>query len=181
MCVCVCMYVYVCVCVCMCICVCVCVCVCVESGFSLLDLHWISSLFFLRVSRGSWLLRLLPLEDFYYSANYLIFSLSSTSSQGFWPPRPKKMNLFEILNLLHRCIDSCWGFKALPTTSNYCGCPRSLLLYGGTTRRVNKETTIKVYSSTVKINGRFGTAIAIWVFSIGSYSSTTGFIVICHS
>ena len=62
-----------------------------------------------------------------------------------------------------------------------CGCPRSLLLYGCTTRRVNKETTIKVYSSTVKINERFGTAIAIWVFSIGSYSSTTGFIVISHS
>ena len=35
--------------------------------------------------------------------------------------------------------------------------------------------------STVRINERFGTAIAIWVFSIGSYSSTKGFTVIFHS
>ena len=49
------------------------------------------------------------------------------------------------------------------------------------TRRVYERSTIKVLLSTVRINERFGTAIAIWVFSIGSYSSTTGFIVICHS
>ena len=113
-------------------------------------------------------------ELFDLLAVFFFFTRLLTSSS-------QEVNLFEILNLLHRCIDSCWGFKALPTKSNYCGCPRSLLLYGCTTRRVNKETTIKVYSSTVKINERFGTAIAIWVFSIGSYSSTTGFIVICHS
>ena len=29
-----------------------------------------------------------------------------------------------------------------------------------------KDQTIKVYLSTVKINERFGTAIAIWIFSI---------------
>ena len=49
------------------------------------------------------------------------------------------------------------------------------------TRRVNKISTVKVFSSSVKINERFGTAIAIWVFSIRSYSSTTGFIVISRS
>ena len=170
-CVCVCMYVY------------MCVCVCVFGSISGILSPFSSPIVFALGSqgcKGSWLLRSCLLEDFLYSANYLIFSLSSSSSQGLWSSS-QEVNLFEILNLLHRCIDSCWGFKALPTKSNYCGCPRSLLLYGCTTRRVNKETTIKVYSSTVKINERFGTAIAIWVFSIGSYSSTTGFIVICHS
>jgi len=173
--------VYVCVCVCMY--VYMCVCVCVFGSISGILSPFSSPIVFALGSqgcKGSWLLRLLPLEDFYCSANYLIFSLSSSSSQGLWSSS-QEVNLFEILNLLHRCIDSCWGFKALPTTSNYCGCPRSLLLYGCTTRRVNKETTIKVYSSTVKINERFGTAIAIWVFSIGSYSLTKGFIVICRS
>jgi len=38
-----------------------------------------------------------------------------------------------------------------------------------------------VYSSTVKINERFGTAIAIWVFSIRSYSLTKRFIAASRS
>ena len=49
------------------------------------------------------------------------------------------------------------------------------------TRGVYERSTIKVLLSTVRINERFGTAIAIWVFSIGSYSSTKGFTVICRS
>ena len=49
------------------------------------------------------------------------------------------------------------------------------------TRGVYERSTIKVLLSTVRINERFGTAIAIWVSSIGSYSSTKGFTVICYS
>ena len=43
-----------------------------------------------------------------------------------------------------------------------------------------KEPTIKVWLSFVRINERFGTAIAIWVFSIRSYSLTKGFIASSH-
>ena len=171
---------YVCVCVCMCICVCVCVCLDRSLEFFLLSLLRLSLLLVLRVAKDPGYFDLV-FSKIFYTQRTIWSSRCLLLLHKVCGPRPKKMNLFEILNLLHRCIDSCWGFKALPTNSNYYGCPRSLLLYGCTTRRVNKETTIKVYSSTVKINERFGTAIAIWVFSIGSYSSTTGFIVICHS
>ena len=172
---------YVCVCVYVCVYVCVCVCVWIDlrNSFSflfsdclVLFISGLTSVLATSIVASQRFLLLSELFDLL--AVFFFFTRFLTSSS-------QEVNLFEILNLLHRCIDSCWGFKALPTKSNYCGCPRSLLLYGCTTRRVNKETTIKVYSSTVKINGRFGTAIAIWVFSIGSYSSTTGFIVICHS
>ena len=173
----------VCMCVCVYVCVYVCVCVCVRidlrNSFSflfsdclVLFISGLTSVLATSIVASQRFLLLSELFDLL--AVFFFFTRFLTSSS-------QEVNLFEILNLLHRCIDSCWGFKALPTKSNYCGCPRSLLLYGCTTRRVNKETTIKVYSSTVKINERFGTAIAIWVFSIGSYSSTTGFIVICHS
>ena len=85
-------------CVCMCVCVyvcvyvCVCLCVCVDrfQESSFLSLLQFFSTLGSQGCRGSWLLRSCLLEDFLYSANYLIFSLSSTSSQGFWPPRPKK-------------------------------------------------------------------------------------------
>ena len=173
----------VCMCVCVYVCVYVCVCVCVRiylrNSFSFLFsdclCSWFSGLQRILATSILSSRRFFILSELFdlLAVFYFFTRLLTSSSQ--------EMDLFEILNLLHRCIDSCWGFKALPTKSNYCGCPRSLLLYGCTTRRVNKETTIKVYSSTVKINERFGTAIAIWVFSIGSYSSTTGFIVICHS
>ena len=172
---------YVCVCVCMYVYMCVCVCFRIDlrDSFSflfsdclVLFISGLTSVLATSIVASQRFLLLSELFDLL--AVFFFFTRFLTSSS-------QEVNLFEILNLLHRCIDSCWGFKALPTKSNYCGCPRSLLLYGCTTRRVNKETTIKVYSSTVKINERFGTAIAIWVFSIGSYSSTTGFIVICHS
>jgi len=61
-----------CVCVCVCVYVCVYVCVCVcgsNPEFSLLDLLPISSLFFLRASRGSWLLRLISLSKIFYTAS----------------------------------------------------------------------------------------------------------------
>ena len=62
MCVCVCMYVY------------MCVCVCVFGSISGILSPFSSPIVFALGSQGckaSWLLRLFPLEDFYYSANYL--------------------------------------------------------------------------------------------------------------
>ena len=58
---------------------------------------------------------------------------------------------------------------------------RSLLCCDWQQEESTRDQLSKMRLSTVRINERFGTAIAIRVFSIGSYSSTTGFIVICHS
>ena len=88
-----------CVCVCVCVYVCVYVCVCVcgsNPEFSLLDLLPISSLFFLRASRGSWLLRLISLSKIFIQRAYSkLFLLSPSSSRGNFLPRSKKWNLIE--------------------------------------------------------------------------------------
>ena len=172
MCVCVCMYVY--------MCVCVCVWIDLRNFFSLIFSQFPRSWFF-RGSEGSWLsVWLLSRKIIYFQQTIrnllLIPSFSQRILSSF-----KSENLIGGFKPPDTGVDSKWGSKRSRRTSNYCkfSSVSSLLLMA--TRGVFKDQTIEVWLSTVRINERFGTAIAIWVFSIGSYSSTTGFIVICHS
>ena len=109
----------VCVFVCVCMYVYMCVCVCVDRirNFSLLDLLPISSLFFLRVSRGSWLLRLISLSEvsIFFSAR-LFETFSCCLCYGHWmcvTPIPKA-KLIESSYLSCTGVDSWWG-KCSPT------------------------------------------------------------------
>ena len=94
------MCVCVCVCVCMCICVCVCVCVCgsisgIFSPFSSPNVFALGS----QGCKASWLLRLFPLEDFYYSANYLKLFHCLLLLHEDLCPCSKKWNFFESFKL----------------------------------------------------------------------------------
>ena len=100
-----------CVCVCVCVYVCVYVCVCVcgsNPEFSLLDLLPISSLFFLRVSRGSWLLRLISLSKIFYTASLFetFLAVSFFFSRQFSSSLQEVELDLKVLNLLHRCPTS---------------------------------------------------------------------------
>ena len=171
-----------CVCVCVCVCMCICVCVCVRiPNFSLLDRSLIPRSWFFRGSEGSWLsVWLLSRKIIYFQQTIRNLLLSPSFSQRILSSF-KSENLIGGFKPPDTGVDSKWGSKRSRRTSNYCkfSSVSSLLLMA--TRGVYERSTIKVWLSTERINERFGTAIAIWVFSIGSYSSTTGVTVICHS
>ena len=170
-------------CVCVCVYVCVYVCVCVwidlRNFFSFLFSECLCSWF-------SGLQRVLA-TLFVSSQRFCLFNevfdliRCLLLLHGDLCPCSKKWNLFGDFDSPPPVFDSWWGYQALLQLVITMVYPRSLLYAVWQREESSRISTVKVFSSSVKINERFGTAIAIWVFSIGSYSSTTGFIVICRS
>ena len=162
---------YVCVCVYVCVYVCVCVFGSISGFFSPFSSPNFLCSFSLRANKGSWLLCSFPLRDFVYSTKYLIFFAVFFFFTGISVLVPRSEICLEILILLHRCstVDGAIKLSFNESTSNYCGYVSVSSLCCLATRRVNKISTVKVFSSSVKINERFGTAIAFRAFSIRSY------------
>ena len=164
------MYVY------MCVCVCVCV--------------WISTQEFL--SRRSFALSTCsfgPGETRRPGCPIFLLGLSFILSRAIWffsycvpLSQPElhsysKVDYFlKVLNLRTPAFLKSVGIIP-PSTSNYCKIlPVSSCCWWQRRRYYSGNRLSKCVLSTVKINERFGTAIAIWVFSIWSCSLTIRFI-----